>query len=148
MGCAVAGLIALSPKSEAGLPDSIDPLPPLMRRLPKGQVGIASWYGEERQGRETASGEPFDMNELTAAHPSLPMGSHVLVTNLANLKSIVVKINDRGPGVADRVIDVSWAAAKKLGFTDVGLTLVQIELISFSKPPRGEASMPHSARVN
>src|SRR5437763_4346688 len=72
------------------------------------EVGTASWYGEYFQGRETASGEPFDMQALTAAHPSLPLGSFVRVTNLRNGRSVVVRINDRGPVVEGRIIDVSY----------------------------------------
>jgi len=148
MGCMVAGLVALSPRSDARLPESKEPLPPIFQKSPAEQVGIASWYGEERQGKETSSGEPFDMNKLTAAHRTLPVGTRVRVTNLANLKTTVVRINDRGPGIEGRIIDVSWAAAKQLGFVGEGLTRVEIEVVPASKAPRRITSEPRSARLN
>src|SRR5215469_12866664 len=80
------------------------------------QVGMASWYGKQFHGRATASGEDFDMFELTAAHRQLPLGTYVKVTNLRNGKSIVVRVNDRGPYVGDRVIDLSYSAARMLSF--------------------------------
>src|SRR5450631_4704693 len=82
------------------------------------QVGTASWYGEQFEGKQTASGEPFEMRDLTAAHPSLPLGSLVRVTNLRNGKVVVVRINDRGPVVDGRIIDVSYNAARALGFRE------------------------------
>jgi len=131
MGCTVAGLIALSPKSEARLPASPVPLPGTFQILPQSQIGIASWYGSERQGKPTASGELFDMNKLTGAHRILPLGSMVRVTNLNNLESTIIKINDRGPGIPGRLIDVSWAAAKQLRFVGAGLTPVEVEVVSY-----------------
>jgi rare lipoprotein A len=92
------------------------------------QVGTASWYGVQFQGRPTASGEPFDMSDFTAAHPSLPMGTFVKVTNLKNGKAVVVRINDRGPVVDGRIIDVSYNAARALGFNQRGLQTVRLEL--------------------
>ena len=91
------------------------------------QIGRASWYGRLFQGHQTASGENFDMNELTCAHRSLPMGSLVRVTNLTNHKSVVVRVNDRGPVPENRVIDLSYAAAHFLGFT--GTAKVRIDLV-------------------
>jgi rare lipoprotein A len=91
------------------------------------QIGRASWYGKLFQGRQTASGENFDMNGLTCAHRSLPMGSLVRVTNLRNHKSVVVRVNDRGPVPASRVIDLSYAAAHFLGFS--GTAKVRIDLV-------------------
>ena len=91
---------------------------------------MASWYGIERQGKPTASGELFDKNRLTAAHRKLPFGTTVRVTNLKNLASTLLKINDRGPGMRGRVIDVSWAAAKELGFLEAGLARVEIDVVS------------------
>lgn len=148
MGCTVASLIALSPKSEARLPDSQEPLRPILQKLPPSEVGLASWYGKERQGKPTASGELFDMNGLTAAHRTLPLGSHVRVTNLQNLKSTMVRINDRGPGIDGRLIDLSWAAAKKLGFVGEGLTMVEIKVIPFSQAPERAVTGPRSPKVN
>jgi len=91
------------------------------------QVGHASWYGKKFQGKATASGEMFDMNAMTAAHRTLPLGSWVRVTNLRNRKRVVVKINDRGPVPQDRVLDVSQAAAQVLGFS--GTVSVKVELL-------------------
>ena len=92
------------------------------------QVGTASWYGEYFQGKTTASGEPFDMRDLTAAHPSLPLGTFVKVTNLRNGKAVVVRINDRGPVVDGRIIDLSREAASALGFKARGLQAVRLDL--------------------
>ena len=92
------------------------------------QVGTASWYGEQFQGKQTASGEPFDMRDFTAAHPSLPLGTFVKVTNLRNGKAVVVRINDRGPVVDGRIIDLSYNAARALGFKELGLQRVRLDL--------------------
>ncbi|HZS63814.1 MAG TPA: septal ring lytic transglycosylase RlpA family protein [Xanthobacteraceae bacterium] len=91
--------------------------------------GVASWYGDDFHGRLTANGEVFDMNSISAAHPTLPMPSYVRVTNLTNGRSLVVRVNDRGPYANDRVIDVSVKAAKLLGFYDRGLTRVSVEYV-------------------
>jgi rare lipoprotein A len=92
------------------------------------QVGTASWYGPGFHGRETASGERFDQNKLTAAHRSLPLDTVVKVTNLDNGKAVKVSINDRGPYAGKRVIDLSRAAARKLDMTDDGTARVRIEV--------------------
>jgi len=98
--------------------------------LPKAQsysaIGIASWYGKQFQGKRTASGERFDMFSMTAAHRSLPLPSYVKVTNLSNNKSVVVRINDRGPFIKGRLIDVSYAAAVKLGLIATGHARVKM----------------------
>lgn len=91
------------------------------------QVGVASWYGPGFHGKRTASGERFDQNDLTAAHRKLPLGSEVKVTNLENGRSIVVEINDRGPYIKGRVIDLSKAAARRLGLVEHGVGKVRIE---------------------
>ena len=96
------------------------------------QVGLASWY--DLPGRSTASGERYDQTQLTAAHRSLPLGTRVLVTNLANGKSVRVRINDRGPFARGRVIDVSRAAAQVLGMIERGTTRVQIESLGEGPP--------------
>jgi rare lipoprotein A len=93
------------------------------------QIGRASWYGRLFQGHPTANGENFDMNDLTCAHRSLPMGSLVRVTNLSNNKTVVVRVNDRGPLPRSRVIDLSYAAANFLGFGGRGTAPVRLELI-------------------
>jgi len=92
------------------------------------QVGTASWYGDYFQGKQTASGEPYDMNDLTAAHPTLPLGTFVRVTNLRNGKAVVVRINDRGPVVDGRIIDVSSNAARVLGFKQRGVQRVRLDI--------------------
>ncbi len=97
------------------------------------EAGKASWYGPGFQGNETANGEIFDQKKMTAAHPTLPMGTEAEVTNLENGKKVEVRINDRGPYVGDRVIDLSRAAARKLGMEDDGTTQVKIEASPQSK---------------
>lgn len=97
-------------------------------RGPKEQIGLASWYGREFHGKRTASGEVFDMNAMTAAHPTLPFDTRVRVTNLENRRSVVLRINDRGPNVRGRIIDVSLAAARKLDFEQQGLAQVKVEV--------------------
>lgn len=94
------------------------------------QIGRASWYGKLFQGQETASGELFDMNALTCAHRSLPMGSLVQVTNLRNHKSVIVRVNDRGPVPSNRIVDLSYAAAHMLGFGRRGTAPVRLDLIT------------------
>ena len=94
------------------------------------QEGIASWYGREFEGRPTASGEIFDSSKLTAAHPTLPFGTWLLVTNLHNNKTVTVRVNDRGPFVAARIIDVSRAAAEQLDMISTGTAPVMIESIT------------------
>ena len=91
--------------------------------------GISSWYGPNFHGKLTANGEIFDMYGTTAAHKTLPLNSIVRVTNLENYKSLILKINDRGPYVGDRILDCSFGAAKKLGFDKQGTTTVKIEII-------------------
>ena len=90
------------------------------------QEGIASWYGPKFQGRPTASGEIFDMHRMTAAHRTLPLGARVRVINLENGRSVVVRINDRGPFVKNRIIDLSREAARRLGFVRQGTARVRI----------------------
>ena len=90
------------------------------------QTGVASWYGGSFHGRKTANGERFNMNTLTAAHKSLPLVTYAKVINLENNKSVVVKINDRGPFHGNRIIDLSRAAAQKLGMIHKGTTKVQV----------------------
>lgn len=102
------------------------------------EIGYASWYGKKFHGKVTASGEPYDMNKLTAAHNYLPLGVKVKVTNLSNKKSVVVRINDRGPFVPERIIDLSRAAGEKIGILEHGKTKVRIE--AFSPEPETTAS--------
>lgn len=91
--------------------------------------GLASWYGRDFHGRLTANGEVFDQEAITAAHPTLPMPSYVRVTNLSNRKSLIVRINDRGPFHGNRVIDLSHKSAQLLGFKDNGVARVRVEYV-------------------
>ena len=93
------------------------------------QIGTASWYGDYFQGRPTASGEPYNMYDLTAAHLELPLGSFVRVTNLRNGRTVVVRVNDRGPIVPGRIIDLSYGAARALGFKAQGLQRVRLDVV-------------------
>lgn len=111
--------------------------------LPKGDLtldlgikdrGVASWYGKEFHGKLAANGEVFDMAAYTAAHRKLPLGTVVRVVNLSNGKTVHVRINDRGPYVAGRMLDLSQAAARELGMVEVGTTAVQIEVIGDHRP--------------
>jgi rare lipoprotein A len=99
------------------------------------QTGVASWYGEEFHGRKTSSREVYDMNDLTAAHNTLPFGSMVMVTNLNNGQSVVVRVNDRGPFVKNRIIDLSYAAARAIDMIGTGTAPVRIEVMSDVSPP-------------
>jgi len=130
IGCAVLGLIALSPRSEARISGSLSlPRSPVAPSQPH-EIGVASWYGEELQGNATASGEAYDFNGLTAAHHTLPFGTTIRVTNLRNLKSLLLRVNDRGPNLGKRLLDVSRAAAERLGFIHSGTTRVRVEVVS------------------
>jgi rare lipoprotein A len=93
------------------------------------QYGVASWYGGEFHGRATSSGEIYDMFQLTCAHNSVPLGTTVMVTNLENGKSVDLKVNDRGPFAKERIIDVSYAAARMLGMWGKGTALVRVEWV-------------------
>src|SRR4030043_1601520 len=99
------------------------------------QTGMASWYGEEFHGKQTSSREIYDMNDLTAAHNTLPLGTFVAVTNLNNGRSVVVRINDRGPFVKNRVIDLSYAAARAIDMIGPGAAPVRIEVLADISPP-------------
>jgi rare lipoprotein A len=102
------------------------------------QVGKASWYGSLFQGKATASGEEYDMYDFTAAHRALPLGTFVKVTNLSNLKSVVVRVNDRGPVTPGRIIDLSYSAARSIGMHQNGLQKVQIDIVD---PDNAEMAM-------
>jgi len=124
------------PRSEPLNPGANNPYTALGRKYvpyqslrPYRQRGIASWYGRKFHGRRTSSGERYDMYAMTAAHTLLPIPSYVRVTNLSNGRSVVVRINDRGPFHAERIIDLSYAAAYKLGFVNTGSVQVEVEAI-------------------
>ncbi len=97
------------------------------------QRGVASWYGRKFHGRKTSNGEVYDMYGMSAAHKTLPMGVFVKVTHLGNDRHIVVRVNDRGPFVAGRIIDLSYGAAQKLGIVDSGTAKVQIQALGYRK---------------
>ena len=105
------------------------PYKPNLRPAKPYAIGKASWYGRQFHGRTTASGEPFDMFTLTAAHRTLPFGTRVRVTNLETGRSVVVRVNDRGPFAAARIIDVSYAAAKALGMVGAGVARVEMVVL-------------------
>ena len=107
------------------------------------QVGEASWYGKQFHGKETASGESYDMFRFTAAHPTLPLGSWVRVTNLRNHKAVIVRVNDRGPVVPGRIMDLSYGAAQVLGMRGNGVAKVRLDIVQLPElaqnPTRLEA---------
>ena len=109
------------------------------------RVGVASWYGEPFHGRATANGERFDRRTITAAHPTLPLPSLVRVVNLANRRELVVRVNDRGPFVDDRLIDLSQEAARQLGFERDGLAQVRVQFVRLADA-NGEPPQPTTGR--
>jgi rare lipoprotein A len=110
------------------------------------QTGRISYYGKRHNGRKTASGEIYDIDELTASHKSFPFGTKVKVTNLANNKSVVLKINDRLPKSSHRMIDVSYRAARELGMLRKGLVRAEIEVVRWGgNIPSGEQNLPEES---
>jgi len=134
---------AVAPRSDRGNPPFYDVLGKRYHVLPSSlgyvERGIASWYGRDFHGLSTSSGEVYDMNAMTAAHTTLPLPTWVEVTNLANGKSVVVKVNDRGPFVANRLIDLSYAAATALDIVRDGTARVEVRAIA---PPSGSQREP------
>jgi len=129
--------------------------------IPKGEIGldvgikdrgIASWYGEQFHGKVAANGEIFDMAALTAAHRTLPLGSMVRVVNLMNGKHVRVRINDRGPYVNGRILDLSYAAAARLGMVNGGISVIQLEVIGDHRPDfmrfEDESTQPDSSLLH
>jgi rare lipoprotein A len=116
-------------------PASLAPHQPVETATAHALKGLASWYGGKFNGRHTASGERFDMNAMTACHPTLPFGSVVRVKNMVNKRSVVVRITDRGALQEGRIIDLSLAAAQKLAMIKSGLAPVELEVISMGKTP-------------
>jgi len=104
------------------------------------RIGIASWYGKKFHGRKTSNGEIYNMHKISAAHKTLPLGSYVNVCNLENNKNIIVRINDRGPFVDNRIIDLSYAAAKRIGMANQGTAKVKVDLIPASLIRKKEKS--------
>jgi rare lipoprotein A len=136
---------ALPPGSGASKDNSLADAQPIDENTPDvgsfHQIGRASWYGRAFHGRKTASGERFNMKALTAAHRTLPLGSYVRVSVPNTSKSVVVKINDRGPYARGRVIDLSYAAAKVLGLQHAGTARVDIEGLSRQEAKAAQAEM-------
>jgi rare lipoprotein A len=144
MSCAAAALVALSAGSEAPIPAHFD----LMKSVHVApalvsEVGLASWYGSEIAGT-TADGEEFDAGQLTAAHRTLPLNSRIKVTNLRNGHAVILRVNDRGPNIAGRLLDVSLAAANRLGFTNSGKARVRVTVVGY---PKGYVTQPDSSFV-
>ena len=137
--------LALSASARDGVPSLKEPAPTVKDQKPGSQntpavhkprrwlqIGVASWYGSHFQGRKTATGERFDMNMMTCAHPTLPMGTWLRVTNLKNRRTAFVRVNDRGPVTDGRIIDLSYAAARTLGLAGIGK--VKLETVRESDP--------------
>jgi rare lipoprotein A len=157
------GLLVLTPTMNPAVPSSAKPSGPAttdanVTSQPANQNGkhttegpkplavwecTTSWYGEDFDGKQTANGETYDMNADTAAHPTLPLGSIVRVVNTRNHRSQVVRINDRGPYVEGRELDVSYEVARKLGFDQHGLAKVRLELLKVPTRPTHEELQPH-----
>jgi rare lipoprotein A len=110
------------------------------------ETGEASWYGHPYHGRRTASGEIFDMYQMTAAHPSLPFGTWIVVENRANGRRVKVRINDRGPNRGDRILDLSYAAARDLGAIGPGVIRVRLRVIAPPEATRGPSGPPSHSR--
>ena len=152
-GLAIAFLIvglgaAQGPNSSEAKPaptSSIHPKP-IVRQQVVGtkpyQVGTASWYGSNFEGKETYSGEKYHMYDMTAAHMTLPMGSYVKVTNLRNGKAVVVRVNDRGPIVPGRIIDLSYGAAQALQMKAHGLQRVRLDLVQTTRVAKASQPKP------
>ncbi len=117
---------------------------PAVNKDPVKQRGMASWYGRKFHGQKTASGEPYDMFAMTAAHPTLPIPSYARVTNLKNGQWVVVRINDRGPFHSNRIIDLSYAAAAKIGIAGPGSGMVEVERVFESPEPQHEPASPQA----
>ena len=128
------------PAIDPTLTDAALPPPQAKENTSRMQVGEASWYGPGFNKKKTANGEIYDQTKLTAAHPTLPEGSTVKITNLENGKSVKVRVNDRGPYVDDRIVDVSRKAAKVLDMIEEGIAKVKIEVIS--KPTAAPVEHP------
>jgi rare lipoprotein A len=133
----LAGCATRKPEGALLGPQAIIPSQPLEASQPFfSEEGLASWYGNTHQGRTTANGEHFDQSALTAAHPSLPFNTRVRVTDLKSGKSVMVRINDRGPFLKGRIIDLSAAAAETLGLAKNGVNKVQVDAFSADQTQR------------
>ena len=110
---------------------------PITGDKPMTQIGVASWYGKQFHGKKTSTGETYNMYAMTAAHPTMQLPSYARVTNLANGKSVIVRVNDRGPFLRSRIMDLSYAAASKLGYVKNGTAKVKVERLLFSDIQKG-----------
>ncbi len=139
-------------RSAYGNPESYEVFGVTYKLLPSSskykQKGVASWYGSKFHGRRTSSGETYDMLQLTAAHKTLPIPCYVKVSNLDNGKSIIVRVNDRGPFVKSRIIDLSYVAAHKIGMTEKGTANVVVESIDFISEPSSNARSKQNIPVS
>jgi len=132
-GCETTRAVVTAPPPSPPAPRPSTP--PASRPPVPDEAGPASWYGRKHQGQPTASGEAYDMYALTAAHPSLPLGTRVRVTNLTNGRSVEVRVNDRGPIVPDRIIDLSYQAAKILDAVSPGVVPVKVRVLALPPSP-------------
>lgn len=171
-GCAAPGSgdgAPARPPDVTGVPDAVPRAEPRSRRgnppvyevmgrryyvmndaLGYRERGVASWYGTKFHGRLTSSGEPYDMYAMTAAHKTLPLPAYVRVTHVENGRSVVVRVNDRGPFIGDRIIDLSYAAAVRLGMHNHGTALVDVEVLEpggASSPAMASATPPAPAKI-
>ncbi len=139
------------PRSKYGNMDSYSVWGKTYHVLPNAEgyvaEGNASWYGQKFHGHRTSSGEAFDMYQFTAAHKSLPLPTYVRVTNLDNGKNLIVRVNDRGPFHDNRIIDLSWAAAVRLGIEQAGTGRVRVEALSPSNTGSGGSTVPTAVRA-
>jgi rare lipoprotein A len=145
----VAALLTLNPSANKPYTALGTRYVPMLANALYQATGWASWYGAAHQGQPTASGEVFDMNSFTAAHPLLPVPSYARVTNTSNGAQVIVRINDRGPFKDKRVMDVSYAAAKQLGFVNKGIAKVSVSLLSTQQASdwlKAGAVQPSSAK--
>ena len=141
-GCATGTAVVNAPPPEIPAP----PVAPAPRVAPRAvETGTASWYGKAHHGQPTSSGEVYDMHGLTAAHRSLPLGTRVRVTNVKNDRSVEVRINDRGPFVRGRILDLSYAAAQELGALTDGA--FRVKLYVLSEPAGARAGPSPSPRT-
>src|SRR5687768_14552889 len=136
VGCSRALTPAPPPSPPAAAVTTPPPARPAVAR-PGAETGQASWYGHQHHGKRTASGEIFDMNELTAAHRTLPLGTRILVTNTSTGDAVEVRINDRGPFADGRVLDLSYAAGRVLGAVGPGMIPVRVQVVGL---PDGAAA--------
>jgi rare lipoprotein A len=121
---------------------------PMTERMPFKQTGVASWYGKKFHGHLTSNGEVYNMFGMSAAHKTLPLPSYVKVTNLANNKSAIVRVNDRGPFHEDRIIDLSYSAAYKIGVYNTGTAKVKVEVLLPSEAEAIKPNLVNNSRYN